>query len=120
MNESEELEFDNPLEEESDSMDVASDKRKVYTELGDPEIDSLHGKYKRGRLIVQPDFQRQFVWDTTKASRLIESTLLAIPIPVIYLSQEQNNKEYVIDGQQRLTSFFRLLTELSPMEQISD
>ena len=62
MNENEELEFEVPLEEEADSIEVAADKQKIYTELGDPEIESLHGKYKRGRLVVQPDFQRQFVW----------------------------------------------------------
>jgi hypothetical protein len=114
MNGTEELEFDNPLEEETDSVEVDADSRKIYTELGDPEIDSLHGKHKRGRLIVQPDFQRQFVWDTSKASRLIESALLAIPIPVIYISQEQDNKEYVIDGQQRLTSFFSFIDGAFP------
>jgi hypothetical protein len=103
-----------PLEEEVESIDVASDRRKIYTELGDPEVESLHGKFKRGRLIVQPDFQRQFVWDSTKASRLIESALLAIPIPVVYISQEQDNKEYVIDGQQRLTSFFSFIDGTFP------
>lgn len=106
MAENEELEFENPLEEEVEQIDVSADRRKIYTELGDPEVEGLHGKFKRGRLVVQPDFQRQFVWDTTKASRLIESALLEIPIPVVYVSQEQDNREYVIDGQQRLTSFF--------------
>jgi uncharacterized protein with ParB-like and HNH nuclease domain len=119
MSENEELEFENPLEEEVESIEVASDRRKIYTELGDPEVESLHGKFKRGRLIVQPDFQRQFVWDTTKASRLIESALLAIPIPVVYVSQEQDNREYVIDGQQRLTSFFHLSMALSLTAQTS-
>ncbi|MBZ5644380.1 MAG: DUF262 domain-containing protein [Acidobacteriia bacterium] len=109
MIENEELEFENPLEEEVDTIEVAAESRKIYTDLGDPEVESLHGKFKRGRLIVQPDFQRQFVWDTIKASRLIESALLAIPIPVVYISQEQDNKEYVIDGQQRLTSFFSFI-----------
>lgn len=109
MSDNDELEFETPLEEEVEVIEVPSEKRKIYTELGDPEIESLHGKYKRGKLIVQPDFQRQFVWDSTKASRLIESALLGIPIPVIYISQELDNKEYVIDGQQRLTSFFSYL-----------
>ena len=109
MTETEELEFETPLEEEVDSIEIASEKRKIYTELADPEIESLLGKHKRGRLIVQPDFQRQFVWDTGKASKLIESALLGIPIPLIYLSQEPDNKEYVIDGQQRLTSFFSFI-----------
>jgi hypothetical protein len=39
----------------------------------------------------------------------VESALLGIPIPVIYLSEEADNKEYVIDGQQRLTSFFSFI-----------
>lgn len=114
MSENDELDFETPLEEEVDSIDVPSNERKIYTELGDPEIDSLHGKYKRGKLIVQPDFQRQYVWDKTKASRLIESSLLGIPIPMIYISQQQDNKEYVIDGQQRLTSFFSFIDNRFP------
>jgi len=43
---SEELEFDHPLEEEVESIEVPSDRRKIYTELGDPEVESLHGKFK--------------------------------------------------------------------------
>ena len=104
-----ELEFDEPLEEEIGYIDVHSTKRKVYTDQGDPEIESLYGKYKRGKLIIQPDFQRHFVWDATKSSRLIESALLDIPLPVIYLSEENGGREYVIDGQQRLTAFFSFI-----------
>ena len=114
MSENEGLEFENPLEEEVESIEVPPDKRKIYTELGDPEVESLHGKFKRGKLIVQPDFQRQFVWDSIKASRLIESALLGIPIPVVYISQEPDSKEYVIDGQQRLTSFFSFMDGTFP------
>jgi hypothetical protein len=114
MSESEELPFETPLEEEIESIEVPLDRRKIYTELGDPEVDSLHNKFKRGKLIVQPDFQRQFVWDVAKASRLVESALLGIPIPVVYISQEPDNKEYVIDGQQRLTSFFSFIDGTFP------
>lgn len=114
MSENEELEFENPLEEEIESIDVPPERRKIYTDLGDPEVESLHGKFKRGKLIVQPDFQRQFVWDKAKASRLIESALLGIPIPMVYVSEEPDNKEYVIDGQQRLTSFFSFMDGALP------
>jgi len=107
--EANEIVFDLPLEEEVDQIETLSKKRNVYTEQGDPEIESLYGKYKKGKLVVQPDFQRQFVWDEKKSSRLIESTLLDIPLPVIYLSEEKNGKEFVIDGQQRLTSFFSFI-----------
>ncbi|PIS44093.1 MAG: hypothetical protein COT22_12405, partial [Ignavibacteria bacterium CG08_land_8_20_14_0_20_37_9] len=97
------------LIDDSEPLDLPESKRKVYTEQGDPEITSLHQKWKRGKLNIQPDFQRGFVWDPIKASRLIESILLDIPLPVIYLSQEKDGIEYVIDGQQRLTSFFSFI-----------
>jgi uncharacterized protein DUF262/HNH endonuclease len=109
MTDAPELEFETPLEDEADTIDVPPNRRSVYTESADPEIDSLHNKFKRGKLLVQPDFQRQFVWDAKRASRLLESSLLSIPIPIIYISEEPDNKEYVIDGQQRLTSFFSFL-----------
>lgn len=102
-----ELEFEQPLEEEIE--EIPSIKRKIFADQGDPEIDSLYRKYKDGDLVIQPDFQRQFVWDATKSSRLIESALLEIPLPVIYLSEESDGKEYVIDGQQRLTAFFSFI-----------
>jgi hypothetical protein len=89
--------------------DLSGGKRKIYTEQGDPEIDSLHKRFLKGRLNVQPEFQRQFVWDEIKSSRLIESALLDIPIPIVYLSEEKDGKENVIDGQQRLTSFFSFI-----------
>ena len=102
---------------ESDEV-VESNKRNVFTDQGDPEVTSLHQKWKRGRLDVQPDFQRGFVWDIGRASRLIESVLLDIPLPIIYLSQEQDGKEYVIDGQQRLTSFFSFIDGTLPDPQL--
>ena len=103
----EEIKLDN--EADTDEEDDLSGKRKIYTEQGDPEIDSLHKRFLKGRLNVQPAFQRQFVWDKVKSSRLIESALLDIPIPIVYLSEERDGKENVIDGQQRLTSFFSFI-----------
>ena len=87
---------------------------RISTASGDPEIESLYNKQKRGKLILQPDFQRQYVWDSIKASKLIESALLSIPLPIIYLSEEKDGKEYVIDGQQRLTSFFSFIDGVFP------
>jgi hypothetical protein len=103
----EEIELDNALD--NDELDDLTGKRKIYTEQGDLEIESLLGKYQRGRLNIQPEYQRQFVWDKAKSSKLIESALLDIPLPVVYLSEEKDGKENVIDGQQRLTSFFSFI-----------
>src|SRR3972149_988120 len=106
------------LKEESEALEVPELKRTCYTEQGDPEIESLYRKWKDGDLDIQPDFQRGFVWDIIKASRLIESILLDIPLPVIYLSQEKDDREYVIDGQQRLTSFFSYIDGKLPDPQL--
>ncbi len=93
----EEIEDDTPLE-------VAPDQRRVKTEKQDLPVETLVSWVNRGKLNLQPDFQRNFVWNTSKASRLIESLLLAIPIPVIYVAEEANRTYSVVDGQQRLTS----------------
>jgi len=111
-----EAEFEQTLKE-GKSIEIPSTKRRVYTDQGDPEIESLYGKYKRGKLVIQPDFQRRFVWDAKKSSRLIESALLDIPLPVIYLFEEKDGKEYVIDGQQRLTAFFSFIDGRFPEER---
>src|SRR5262245_29661163 len=109
-----EIEFETPLEDEVEETSVSGGRNKIFTDQGDPEIESLYNRWKRGKLIIQPDFQRQFVWDTKKSSRLIESALLDIPLPVVYISQEKDGNEYVIDGQQRLTSFFSFIDGAFP------
>jgi hypothetical protein len=100
-------ERNDPLEEEDEEISI--EERNISTDPGDPEIESLYGKYKRGKLELQSYFQRFFVWDHKRASLLIESALLGIPLPIIYLSEEKDGKEVVIDGQQRLTSFFSFI-----------
>ena len=118
MDELSEMIFDEDKDKKSVEDEVGLEsflsKRKVYTDQGDLEIESLHGKKVRKKLELQPDFQRHFVWDSIKSSRLIESALLGIPIPMIYLSEEVNGKEYVIDGQQRLTAFFSFIEGFYP------
>jgi hypothetical protein len=115
-NNEDELMFETPLEEDVEEIGLTEGKSQIFTDQGDPEIDSLYKKWKKGKLIIQPDFQRQFVWDQKKSSRLIESALLNIPLPVIYISQEKDGKEHVIDGQQRLTSFFSYIDGNFPGE----
>jgi len=85
-------------------LDIEPHKRRVKTDKKDVPVETLNSWVLRGKLNLQPDFQRQFVWNKTKASRLIESLMLEIPIPVVYVAQEQDDTMPVVDGQQRLTS----------------
>ena len=65
-----------------------------------------------GTLILQPDFQREYVWNAERASRYVESLLLGFPTPPIFLAQEQNDQWVVIDGHQRLETLFRYMKPL--------
>jgi hypothetical protein len=61
------------------------------------------------RFIMDPDFQRDFIWKLEKQSKLIESMVMRIPLPVFYLAEREDGKTVVVDGLQRLTTFLRFL-----------
>jgi len=107
MNEEEKLEFED--QEEEQPIEIPPKERRVYSDKADRSIFELYRQYQKGNLDLQPGFQRLQVWDNSKSSRLIESVLLEVPIPVIYLSEESDGKYSVIDGQQRLNAFFKFL-----------
>jgi hypothetical protein len=91
-------------EEDEAPLDIAPDLRRVKTEKSDLPVDTIFHWVSRGKINPQPEFQRYFIWNEVKASRLIESLLLEIPIPVIYVAEEKNKSYSVVDGQQRITS----------------
>ena len=105
--EEEKLEFED--QEEEQPTEILPKERRVYSDKPDRSIFELYRQYQKGNLELQPEFQRLQVWDNSKSSRLIESVLLEVPIPVIYLSEESDSKYSVIDGQQRLNAFIKFL-----------
>ena len=94
------------IEQDDDeaALDIPHDRRRVKTEKSDVPVDTIFSWVSRGKINPQPDFQRYYVWNQVKASRLIESLLLDIPIPVVYVAEEPNKSLSVVDGQQRITS----------------
>ncbi|MCX5698665.1 MAG: DUF262 domain-containing protein [Candidatus Omnitrophica bacterium] len=103
-------------EGEDEPLDIPEGKRRIYTDTPKIRIGELYTQWKRGNLEVRPYFQRGFVWDVKKASRLIESILLDVPIPMIYTAEEKDGKEIVVDGQQRLISVFSYIDGIIPPE----
>lgn len=85
------------------------DEKKVFTDNKDISLSQLRDLFDDGDIDTNPIYQRDFLEDWVKASRLIESVLLSIPIPTVYLCQEHDETLSVIDGQQRLTSFIKFL-----------
>ena len=65
-------------------------------------------------VIEMPVFQRNYVWDKKRASRFIESLILGLPIPQIFLYQVERNKYSIIDGQQRLMSIYFFIKQRFP------
>lgn len=64
---------------------------------------------KRKELIIDPDFQRHDVWTSKQKSELIESILMGIPIPLMYLFEDRNGKKQVVDGRQRIGAILDFL-----------
>lgn len=79
---------------------------KIVSYPSDPTLDLLHQKWERQEIII-PGFQRGWVWSHVQASRLIESFLLGLPVPPIFVYKEPaSQKQLVIDGQQRLKTIW--------------
>ena len=75
-------------------------------------IGELMNLYRDGELDIHPEFQRFYRWSVEQKSRLIESILLGIPIPSIFVSQREDGVWDVIDGVQRLSTILEFAGEL--------
>lgn len=64
-------------------------------------------RIEKGSFVMNPDFQRDFIWTEDKQSKLIESVLMRIPLPVFYLAEDDLGRMVVVDGLQRLSTFRR-------------
>jgi len=91
-------------------------ERTVKTQSIEYDLETLVKKIDKGIIKLDPDYQRRHRWDDKTSSKLIESLILNIPIPTIYISQDvdvdSETEQYrysVIDGQQRLTAMYNYL-----------
>ena len=67
-------------------------------------------RIEQSNYVMDPDFQREFIWDVEKQSKLIESVIMRIPLPVFYMAEDDKGRMVVVDGLQRLTTFHRFIT----------
>ena len=70
-------------------------------------IHDVIRRIEKGNYVMNPDFQRDFIWPEDKQSKLIESVVMRIPLPVFYLAEDDEGRMVVVDGLQRLTTFQR-------------
>lgn len=94
---------------EAEDEEIGRDVRYSLTSYGaDYPVDSLVKRIREESLFVPP-FQREFVWKRPQASRFVESLLMGLPVPGIFLARElgETQRVMVVDGQQRLWSLSR-------------
>lgn len=97
-------------DEVPEPLDVNADERKLVTQPYDYSVDQLTSHVEKGKiLLIEVPYQREYVWDDAKASRLMESLLLNVPIPVCYFAENEDGTWEVIDGLQRVHSIVRFL-----------
>ncbi|MHC4454520.1 MAG: GmrSD restriction endonuclease domain-containing protein [Planctomycetota bacterium] len=99
----EELEVDEVIEE--DEILVSYDIAAYPSDLS---LNGIKEMWDNGGIVI-PEFQRNFVWTIKQSSLLIESFLLGLPVPQVFFYVDENNKNVVIDGQQRILSIIYYL-----------
>lgn len=77
-------------------------------------VGELTNMYTDGDLIIRPPFQRLFRWDDDQKSRLIESILIGIPLPSIFVAQDDEGRWELVDGLQRISTLLQLQGLLDP------
>jgi uncharacterized protein with ParB-like and HNH nuclease domain len=107
--------MDNWYDTETEDDESPIREYDVTASPNDFNILTLHSFIESGAVKI-PGFQRNYVWDIQRASRLIESLLIGLPIPQIFLYEEARNSFLVIDGQQRLMSIYYFIKKRFPLD----
>lgn len=113
------------LKSDLDTIQQKARERTVKTQTVEYDLDTLAKRIDRKSIKLDPDYQRRHRWPIETSSRLIESLILNIPIPVVFISQdvdvdeevsEDTSRYTVIDGQQRLTAIHGFLRNGFPLQ----
>jgi hypothetical protein len=94
----------------TDEIDTA--QRKVKTDAYQISIGEVINMYRDAEFIINPDFQRLFRWQISQKSKLIESLLLGIPLPSIFVFEKDDSKWELVDGLQRISTLLEFMGEL--------
>ncbi|QFR33718.1 DUF262 domain-containing protein [Ancylobacter sp. TS-1] len=92
--------------------EVQAARKKVVTDGYDMSIGEIINLYKESELVIDPVFQRLFRWDDERKTRFIESLLLGIPIPSIFVYQTEFGVWELVDGLQRISTVLQLTGDL--------
>jgi hypothetical protein len=112
------LGFDDEVVESPEPILDPFDPTKINVVREPMSVFQAMRKIELGEIKLDPEFQRNLVWDATRQSRLIESILLKIPLPAFYLDAIQPDKWMVVDGLQRLSTLNSFCNEKDPAKKL--
>ncbi len=94
----------------NDLINEVTERKKEFITDGYPmSIGEIINLYRDNELIINPDYQRFFRWTITQKTKFVESILLGIPIPSIFVYQDQDGKWEVVDGLQRISTILEFV-----------
>lgn len=85
---------------------IATKRNSLKTDRLDMSFGELMSLFQGGELFITPEYQRVFRWTLFQQTRFIESVLLGIPIPPIFVAEDSDGKWEVVDGLQRMSTIF--------------
>src|SRR5471030_2308189 len=101
-------------EEEQDDLQI--DEYDITSSPNDFNVMTIYSFIESGAIKI-PGFQRNYVWDIKRASKLIESLILGLPVPQLFIYEQGRNSFLVIDGQQRLMSIYYFIKQRFPRKE---
>jgi uncharacterized protein with ParB-like and HNH nuclease domain len=91
---------------------VSDERKRLSSDRLDISFGELINLYKNKELIIRPEYQRLFRWSHKQRTALIESILLSIPIPPIFVAEDKNGVWELVDGLQRVSTFISFFGDL--------
>lgn len=99
---------------------ISDERQHIATDRMDFSIGELVNMYEQQELIIHPEYQRLFRWTDTQKTALIESILLGIPIPPIFVAEDENGIWEVVDGLQRLSTLVSFFGKLKSDNAVNE
>jgi uncharacterized protein with ParB-like and HNH nuclease domain len=93
-------------------------RKQIKTDSYSMSIGEIINLFKEGELILNPAFQRLFRWDDEQKTKFIESILIGIPIPQIFVAQQSSGQWTIVDGVQRVSTLLQLTGNLKDKKSL--
>ena len=93
---------------------ISDERQKLSADRMDISFGEIMNLYEQSELIIRPEYQRLFRWTNTQKTLLIESILMGIPIPPIFVAEDENGVWELVDGLQRVSTIISFFGNLKP------